>query len=74
MIPWTKIKEMQPIVYAKFSEDIPVDHREEQLVERTSLEHFCPEKDQPNLYERHKREKACSFTLNIFLIIVQLLL
>lgn len=56
---------MQPIVYARFSEDFPVDHREIQLVERTFLEHFCQlgEKDQPNLYERHKIEKACSFSL-----------
>ena len=51
-------------------EGIPVDHREEQLVERTSLQHFCQlgEKDQPNLYERHKREMACSFTLKKFLL------
>lgn len=65
MITWRKIKEMQGTVYIRFSGGITVDYRELQLVERTSQKHFYQlgEKDQPNSYEKHKIEKACSFTL-----------
>lgn len=61
---------MQPIVYAKFSEGIPVDHREEQFVERTSLGIFVQRRISLTCMKGIERERHAHSPLKFFFIIV----